>query len=91
MEKINFEKAKEIAATKASEYGKVVKRILENQEYWKFEAEFPDGHQDIDDGIGSIYISKKDGTIKALDLWNIDFTSDFNESASLIYDSEEKH
>ena len=54
-------------------------------EYWRFEAEFEDGHRNFDNGIGSVYISKKDGTVRGLKPWDMDFTQKFNESSKEIY------
>ena len=90
MEEITFEKAKEIAENCAKEHGKIVAKIEENDEYWRFEAEFEDGHRDFDDGIGSVYISKKDGSIRGLQLWDMEFTQKFNESSKVIFNYFDK-
>ncbi len=82
---ITFEKAKEMATEEASKHGKIIETIEENDEYWLFKAGFEDGHRDFDDGIGSIYISKVDGSTRGLNLWDMDFTRKFKESAKVIY------
>lgn len=88
---ITFEKAKEKAAAEASKHGKIIETIEENDEYWLFKAGFEDGHKDFDDGVGSIYISKVDGSTRGLNLWDMDFTRKFKESAKVIYNySEDK-
>lgn len=76
---ITFEKAKKIADEKAKEWNKVVVSISENNEYWLFNAD-NDSHP-IDDGAGSCYISKKDGSIRPLNRWDIEFTKKFDETA----------
>ena len=76
---ITFEEAKKIADEKAKEWNKVVVGISENDEYWLFNAD-NDSHP-IDDGAGSCYISKKDGTIKPLNRWDMEFTKKFDETA----------
>ena len=90
MNSISFNQAKEIAKKEKKKYGKIVTKIEENDEYWRFEAEFEDGHRDFDNGIGSVYISKKDGTIRRLQPWDIDFTREFQESSKVIYNFFEK-
>ena len=52
---------------------------------WRFFAGNEDGHVDFDDGVGSIYISKADGSTRGLNLWDMDFTRKFKESAKVIY------
>lgn len=86
MDNITFEKAKEIATERAKEHGKIIIKIEENDEYWRFKAGFEDGHVDKDGGIGSVYIKKKDGSERDLQLWDIKFTEKFYENAKLIYD-----
>lgn len=76
---ITFEKAKKIADEKAKEWNKVVVSISENNEYWLFNAD-NDSHP-IDDGAGSCYISKKDGSVRPLNRWDIEFTKKFDEAA----------
>lgn len=76
---ITFEKAKKIADEKARECNKVVVGISENDEYWRFDAD-NDSHP-IDDGAGSCFISKKDGSIRTLNHWDMEFTKKFNETA----------
>lgn len=82
---ITFEKAKEIAKEEAGKHGKIIETIEENDDYWLFKAGFEDGHVDFDDGVGSIYISKADGSTRGLNLWDMDFTRKFKESAKVIY------
>lgn len=76
---MNFEEAKRIADEKAKEWNKVVVGISENDEYWLFNAD-NDSHP-IDDGAGSCYISKIDGSIRPLNRWDIEFTKKFDETA----------
>ncbi len=82
---ITFEQAKKIANEEANKHGKIIETIEENDEYWLFKAGFEDGHVDFDDGVGSIYISKIDGSTRGLNLWDMDFTRKFKESAKVIY------
>lgn len=82
---ITFEKAKEKALAIASEKGKIIIRIEENDEYWLFKAGFEDGHKNFDNGAGSSYISKADGSTRGLKPWDMDFTRKFEESAKVIY------
>lgn len=84
---ITFEQAKKIADEKAKEWNKLVVGISENDEYWLFNAD-SDSHP-IDDGAGSCYISKKDGSTRGLNLWDMDFTRKFKESAKVIYNYSE--
>ena len=70
--------SKKIVTEEASKHDKIIETIEENNEYWLFKADF-------DDGIGSIYISKVDGSTRGLNLWNMDFTRKFKESAKEIY------
>ena len=90
MNEITFEKAKEIADNYAKEHGKIIAKIEENDEYWRFEAEFEDGHRDFDNGIGSVYISKKDGSMRGLQPWDMEFSQKFNESSKVIYNYFDK-
>ncbi len=90
MNSISFNQAKEIANEEAKKYGKIVTKVEENDEYWRFEAEFEDGHRDFDNGIGGVYISKKDGTTRGLQPWDTDFTREFQESSKVIYNYFEK-
>ena len=43
-------------------------KIQENEDYWFFNAGLPN-EQFFDDGAGSVYISKKDGTLIPMHLW----------------------
>lgn len=90
MNNISFEQAKKIALEEAKKYGKIVTKIVENDEYWRFDAGFEDGHRDFDNGIGGMYISKKDGSTIGLQPWDIDFTEKFKESSKVIYNYFEK-
>ena len=85
MDNISFEKAKEIASNKAKEYGKVVVSILENDEYWFFEAGLEDGSVTYDNGAGSIYISKIDGSQKEDNYYLSEFNQKFLSNAKEIY------
>lgn len=85
MNSFSFDKAKEIAAERAKSCGKIIVKIEENDKYWRFEAGFEDGSRAFDDGMGSVYISKKDGTVRNLELWDMDFTEEFYSNAKLIY------
>lgn len=85
MNNVSFEQAKEIANAEAKKYGKIVTRIEENDEYWRFDAEFEDGHVNFDNGIGGMYISKKDGATRGLQPWDMDFAKKFKESSKEIY------
>ena len=90
MNNFSFEQAKAIATDEARKHGKIVIRIEENDEYWLFKAGFEDGHREFDDGIGSIYVSKKDGTTRGLNLWDTDFTRKFKDSAKEVYNYFDK-
>ena len=82
---ISFDQAKEIAAEEAKKHGKIIVKIEENDEYWRFDAGFEDWHRDFDNGIGGMYISKKDGSTRSLQPWDMDFTRNFNETSKVIY------
>ena len=91
MNNISFEQAKAIATEKAKEYGKVIVSILENDEYWFFEAGPEDGSVTFDNGAGSIYISKIDGSQKIDNYYLSDFNQKFMSDAKEIYNiSNEK-
>lgn len=77
---LDFNKAKEIATEYASKFKKQVVSAKENNEYWFFEAD--NNEHPIDDGAGSCYISKKDGSIKQLNLIEMEFNSNFNQTAN---------
>ncbi len=79
LESITFIDAKKIADEKAKEFNKEVVGISENDEYWLFNAD--NEHHPIDDGAGSCYISKKDGSIRPLNRWDMEFTKKFDETA----------
>lgn len=82
---ITLDEAIKKAKSKASECGKIIMEILENEEWWCFEAGLPN-KQFFDDGAGSIYVNKKDGTIRGLNLWDVEFTTKFRNDAVTIYD-----
>ena len=90
MNEITIEKAKEIVINSAKEYGKIITKIEENDEYWKFTAEFEDGHKNLDNGAGGVYISKKDGSVKGLDPWDVEFGRKFFETSKVIYNYRDK-
>ena len=69
----------------AYSHKKIVVKIEENNEYWKSQAEFKDGHRDFDNGIGGVYVSKIDGSIKGLDLWDTDFNRKFAETSKTVF------
>lgn len=77
---ITLDEAIKKAKSKASECGKIIMEILENEEWWCFEAGLPN-KQFFDDGAGSIYVNKKDGTIRGLNLWDVEFTTKFRNEA----------
>ena len=79
LESITFIDAKKIADEKAKEFNKEVVGISENDEYWLFNAD--NEHHPIDDGAGSCYISKIDGSIRTLNRWDMEFTKKFDETA----------
>ena len=62
-------------------YCKIVE-IKVNNDYWLFIAdndEYP-----IDDNVGSVYINKKTGELKLLELWDVEFNSEFSKNAKTI-------
>ena len=79
---LNFDTAKEMATKYAKKFNKQVIGAKENADYWFFEAD-NDEHP-IDDGAGSCYVSKSDGSLQKLDLVDIDFNSRFNQTATDI-------
>ena len=83
---MNFEKAKLIVEKNAKEYGKVIISISENDEYWFFEAGFEDGSISYDNGSGSIYISKIDGSIIVDNYIMSEFNQKFIANSKEIYD-----
>lgn len=85
MFKISLEEAKKIADNEAKKYGKIVVLIEENDEYFRSTAEFENGKKAFDDGVGGVYISKEDGRVMGLRLWDIDFNSKFNDSSKIVY------
>ena len=63
-------------------------KIQENEDYWFFNAGLPN-EQFFDDGAGSVYISKKDGTLIPMHLWLPEvqeLNSKFEENSKTIYD-----
>lgn len=82
---ITLDEAKKKAKSRALECEKIIMEILENEEWWCFEAGLPN-KQFFDDGAGSIYVNKKDGTIRGLNLWDVEFTTKFRNDAVTIYD-----
>ena len=87
MDTISFEKAKEIATNKAKEYGKVIVSISENDDYWFFEAGLEDGSVTYDNGAGSIYISKKDGSQKEDNYYLSEFNQKFISNSRKAYNN----
>ena len=79
---ITLEEAKKIADEKAKEFNKVVVGISENDEYWLFNAD--NNSHPIDDGAGSCYISKKDGSIRSLNRWDMEFNKKFDENSKKL-------
>ena len=79
---ITLEEAKKIADKKAKEFNKVVVGISENDEYWLFNAD--NNSHPIDDGAGSCYISKKDGSIRSLNRWDMEFNKKFDENSKKL-------
>lgn len=87
-DKMTFEEAEKKAEIKANEVGKKIMRIQENKDYWFFDAGLPN-EQFFDDGAGSIYISKKDGTLIPMHLWLPEIqelNSKFRKNSKTIYD-----
>lgn len=85
---MTFEEAKEKAEIKVNEVGKKIMKIQENEDYWFFNAGLPN-EQFFDDGAGSVYISKKDGTLIPMHLWLPEvqeLNSKFGENSKTIYD-----
>jgi len=79
---LDFIKAKSTAAEYAGKFNKRIVSARENTEYWFFEADNND--HPIDDGAGSCYISKKDGSLKQLNLIDMEFNSGFSQTATDI-------
>lgn len=85
---MTFEEAKAIAEIEANKVGKIIMTIQENNDYWFFDAGLPN-ERFFDDGAGSIYISKKDGTIIPMHLWLPEvqeLSTKFEENSNTIYD-----
>jgi hypothetical protein len=76
---LNFNTAKGMATEYAKKFNKQIVGAKENAEYWFFEAD-NDEHP-IDDGAGSCYISKKDGSLRQLNLIDMEFNSNFSQTA----------
>ena len=87
---MTLEQAKIIAAEKAKKYGKIIFSISENDEYWFFAAGMEDGRITYDDGAGSVFISKKDGSIVEDNYYLSDFGQKFHATAREIYNREEE-
>jgi len=84
MEEIyDFEEAKKRAMAEAKKFGKTIIEIREDEEYWLFEAGIP-GKKFFDNNSGSVYINKKNGTMKAFHLPNIENLK-FLENSKIIY------
>ncbi len=91
---MSFKEAKANAEIEASKVGKVIMKIQENNDYWFFDAGLPN-ERFFDDGAGSSYINKKDGTIIQMHLWLPEvqkLNAMFKENSNTIYDyySEKK-
>lgn len=85
---MNFEEAKEKAEVKIKEIGKIIMKIQENDDYWSFDAGLPNV-KFFDDAAGSVFISKKDGTVIPKHLWLPEVQElmvNFEKSAKTIYD-----
>lgn len=85
---MTFEEAKYIAENKAKEVKKIIMSIKENEDYWYFEAGIPNEVL-IDNGAGSLYVSKKDGTIIPMRPWLNEvqeLNRKFYENSQIIYD-----
>ena len=85
---MTFDEAKEKAEAKIKELGKIIMKIQENDDYWFFDAGLPN-EQFFDDGAGSVYINKKDGTIIPKQLWLPEVQElvvKFKENSKTIYD-----
>lgn len=85
---MTLEQAKVIAEEKAKQYGKIIFSIYENDEYWFFEAGLEDGRITYDDGAGSVFISKKDGSVVEDNYYLSDFCQRFHSTAREIYNRE---
>lgn len=84
----NFDKAKEQAEEIASKLGKIIIKVEENDEFWRFEADYayPKTGESIDGGAGSSYVSKSDNSIRKYDLIERDFNQNFEQTSKVIYD-----
>lgn len=83
-----FEEAKAKAEIEVNRVGKIIMKIQENNDYWFFDAGLPN-ERFFDDGAGSIYINKKDGTIIPMHLWLPEvqkLNAEFKENSKTIYD-----
>lgn len=76
---LNFNAAKDMAAEYAKKFNKQIIGAKENAEYWFFEAD--NDERPIDDGAGSCYVNKKDGSLKQLNLVDMEFNSSFSQTA----------
>ncbi|MDE5888569.1 MAG: hypothetical protein K2H20_00970 [Bacilli bacterium] len=85
---MTFEEAKAKAEINVNKVGKIIMKIQENNDYWFFEAGLPN-EVFVDDGAGSVYVSKKDGAIIPMHLWLPEIQElnvKFQENSSTIYD-----
>lgn len=85
---MNFEEAKKKAEIEANKVEKIIMRIQENNDYWFFEAGLPN-ERFFDDGAGSMYINKKDGTIIPMHLWKQEIqelNAKFKQESKTVYD-----
>lgn len=90
---MTFEEAKIKAENEAEKVGKKIMKIQENNDYWFFEAGLAN-EQFFDDGAGSIYINKNNGTIIPMHLWLPEvqkLNAIFNENSNTIYDYYNKN
>lgn len=79
---LDFEKAKSMATDHANKFNKWIVGAQENAEYWFFEAD--NDYHPFDDGAGSCYISKKDGTLRPLNPIDMEFNAVFDQTATDI-------
>lgn len=85
---MSFEEAKAKAEIEANKVGKVIMKIQENNDYWFFDAGLPNEHF-FDDGAGSIYVNKNDGTTVPMRLWLPEvqkLNAKFKENSNTVYD-----
>lgn len=85
---MTFDEAKVKAETEINKIGKIIMKIQENKDYWFFEAGLPN-KRFFDDGAGSVYINKNDGTLIPMHLWLTEIQElnvKFKENSNTIYD-----